>query len=74
MSWMKNGEIPAPILVRMVQDDDITGDVHIVWKGKASADNVIFLATKETLIDMIDDTVEPSDVFEIWAQEEEQET
>ena len=74
MSWMKNGEIPAPILVRMVQDDAITGDVHIVWKGKASADNVIFLATKETLIDMIDDTVEPSDVFEIWAQEEEQET
>lgn len=74
MSWMKNGEIPAPILVRMVQDDAITGDVHIVWKGKASADNVIFLATKETLIDMIDNTVEPSDVFEIWAQEEEQET
>lgn len=74
MSWMKNGEIPAPILVRMVQEDAITNDVYIVWKDKEPADNVIFLATKDTLIDMIDNTVEPSDVFEIWVQPEEQET
>ena len=54
MSWTKNGEVPAPILIRMIQDDTITNDIHIVWK----ADNIIFLATKETLIDMINDTEE----------------
>ena len=70
MSWTKNGEVPAPILIRMIQDDTITNDIHIVWK----ADNIIFLATKETLIDMINDTVQPSDLFEIWTQEKEEET
>lgn len=70
MSWIKNGEVPAPILIRMIQDDTITNDIHIVWK----ADNIIFLATKETLIDMINDIVQPSDLFEIWTQEKEEET
>lgn len=74
MSWTKNGEIPAPILIRMIQDDAITNDVYIVWKAKDPADNVIFLATKETLIDMINDTVQPSDLFEIWTQEKEENT
>ena len=74
MSWTKNGEIPAPILIRMIQDDAITNDVYIVWKAKDPADNVIFLATQETLIDMVNDTVQPSDIFEIWAQEKEEET
>lgn len=74
MSWIKNGEIPAPILIRMVQDNAITNDVYIVWKAKDPTDNVIFLATQETLIDMINDTVQPSDIFEIWAQEKEKET
>ena len=70
MSWTKNGEVPAPILIRMIQDDTITNDIHIVWK----ADNIIFLATKETLIDMINDTVQPSDLFEIKKQKKEEET
>ena len=70
MGWTKNGEVPAPILIRMIQDDTITNDIHIVWK----ADNIIFLATKETLIDMINDTVQPSNLFEIWTQEKEEET
>lgn len=70
MSWTKNGEVPAPILIRMIQDDTITNDIHIVWKS----DNIICLATKETLIDMINDTVQPSDLFEIWTQEKEEET
>ena len=70
MGWTKNGEVPTPILIRMIQDDAITNDLHIVWK----ADNIIFLATKETLIDMINDTVQPSDLFEIWTQEKEEET
>jgi len=74
MSWTKNGEIPAPILIRMIQDDAITNDVYIIWKAKDPADNVIFLATQETLIDMVNDTVQPSDIFEIWAQEKEEET
>lgn len=74
MSWTKNGEIPAPILIRMVQDNAITNDVYIVWKAKNPTDNVIFLATQETLIDMINDTVQPSDIFEIWAQEKKEET
>ena len=70
MSWIKNGEVPAPILIRMIQDDTITNDIHILLK----ADNIIFLATKETLIDMINDIVQPSDLFEIWTQEKEEET
>ena len=74
MSWTKNGEIPAPILIRMIQDDAITNDVYIIWKAKDPADNVIFLATQETLIDMVNDTVQPSDIFEIWVQEKEEET
>lgn len=70
MSWMKNGEIPAPILIRMIQENAITGDVRIVW----TADNVIFIATKDTLIDVIEDTAEPSDVFNIWVQNQEKKT
>ena len=70
MSWMKNGEIPAPILIRMIQENAITGDVRIVW----TANNVIFLATKDTLIDVIEDTAEPSDIFDIWVQNQEKET
>lgn len=71
MAWIKNGEIPAPILIQMIREDTITGDVRITLK---SVENIVFLATKDNLINVIDDTVKPTDIFEIWTQEKTQET
>lgn len=54
-------QVIAAIKVGQIQDDH-----RIIWRAKDENDNIIFLATKNTLIDMISDTTEPDDMFEIW--------
>lgn len=49
-----------------VQTNQLKDGHRVIWRAKDPDDNIIFLATKDTLIDMIEDTTEPTDTFEIW--------
>ena len=62
----KIADLSAAQVLAAIQAGQIKDDHRIIWKAKDENDNVIFLATKDTLIDMIADTTEPDDMFEIW--------
>jgi len=64
--FQKVNELPAALVAQMVIAEDCPDNIRIVWKGKTPDDNIIFLATKDTLVDMIQDTAQPDDIFEIW--------
>ena len=64
--FQKVNELPAALVAQMVIAEDCPDNIRIVWKGKTPDDNIIFLATKDTLVDMIQDTTQPDDIFEIW--------
>ena len=63
-------EIQASELLDLVKAGEIKDVNRIIWKGKTANYNIVFVATNDNLIDMILDTTLPTDIFEIWAQEE----
>ena len=70
--FQKVNELPAAIVADMVVNGVLTENDRIVWKGKTPEDNIIFVATKDTLVDMISDTTQPDDIFEIWQDLEDE--
>lgn len=62
----KIADLSAAQVITAIKVGQIKDDHRIIWRAKDENDNVIFLATKNTLIDMIADTTEPDDMFEIW--------
>ena len=62
----KIADLSAVQVIAAIKAGQIKDDHRIIWKAKDENDNVIFLATKDTLIDMITDTTKPDDMFEIW--------
>jgi len=62
----KIADLSAAQVLAAIQAGQIKDDHRIIWRAKDENDNIIFLATKDTLIDMIADTTEPDDMFEIW--------
>ena len=66
MAWQKVNEVSTAILLQAFAAEQISDDLRIVWRNKNPEDNIIFLASDSTLIDMIENTVKPDDRFEIW--------
>ena len=62
----KIADLSAVQVIAAIKAGQIKDDHRIIWKAKNENDNVIFLATKDTLIDMITETTKPDDMFEIW--------
>lgn len=62
----KIADLSAVQVIAAIKAGQIKDDHRIIWKAKNENDNVIFLATKDTLIDMITETTKQDDMFEIW--------
>lgn len=57
----KRAEFPKNVLLAALATGKMPDESRIIWRQ----DNIIYLATKETLIDVLDDTNEP-ELFEVW--------
>lgn len=57
----KRAEFPKNVLLAALATGKMPDESRIVWRQ----DNIIYLATKETLIDVLTDTNEP-EKFEVW--------
>lgn len=64
--YIKLIDVNGRALINAIEEDALHHDARIIWKRPEPRDNVIFLATKQTLIEMIEDTTDPEDMFEIW--------
>ena len=63
----KRTELAPELLVAAIAANKIPQEARIVWREE----NVIYLATKETLADMLTD--QPPIKFEIWMPEQKSE-
>lgn len=70
MAWQKVDEMHAACLVVLIAARALPDDARIVWKAQQPEDNIIFLATIDSLPDMIPETPQPNDIFEIWSDTE----
>lgn len=67
MMWCKVGTFDRDLIALAIQLNQIKGDERIIAKYKEESEGITLLATKDSLIDMIDDTVPEDAIFEVWA-------
>ena len=67
MTWCKIGTFDRDLIAKAIELDQIKGDERLIAHYKEEPEGITLLATKDSIIDMIDDTVPEDATFEVWA-------
>ena len=67
MKWCKVQNLTKELIPQAMATGMLNGEERIVARYKEEPEGIILLATGDSLIEMIDDTVPDDTIFEVWA-------
>lgn len=67
MKWHKVQDLTKELILLAIATGILDDEKRVVARYKEESEGIILLATENSLIEMIDDTVPDDAIFEIWA-------